>query len=109
MPRSDAVLYVRVPPGIRNRVVELAASEGISTNAWCARELLRATLQHDTMPHDATPHDATAHITIVDVIRSTVETTPLIAPCGRNWPCALETRTTLSGRDYCGGCGVLLP
>jgi hypothetical protein len=116
MPRGDAVLYVRLPREIRDRVARVAASEGISTNAWCARELHRASLhhttRHDTEQHHATPHDGTAHptpVTIVDVIRNTTEGTPLIAPCGKTWPCKDEIRTTIAGTDYCDTCGVKLP
>lgn len=107
MPRADRVLYVRVPAGLADRVAGLAASEGISVNAWCARELLRATTRHDTA-HDTTPHD-TPPVTIVDVIRSATEGTPLIAPCGRPWPCPDQERTELAGTGYCSACGVKLP
>lgn len=111
MPRADRVLYVRVPAELADRVNRLAGSEGISTNAWCARELLRATVRHDTT-HDTTPHD-TPHdappVTIVDVIRSATEGTPLIAPCGRPWPCPDQDRTELAGTGYCSACGVKLP
>lgn len=117
MPRGDAVLYVRLPREVRDRVAGLARDEGISTNAWCARELHRATLHHttphDTEQHDGTPHDTTPHnatpVTIVDVIRATTEGAPLIAPCGRPWPCKNEIRTTIAGTDYCDTCGVKLP
>ena len=116
MPRADAVLYVRLPAGTRDRIREAAASEGISTNQWCARELLRASIAHHATPHhttqDGTPHDTPHHtppVTIVDVIRHTTHGTPLIAPCGKQWPCPDEKRTTLAGTDYCDTCGVKLP
>lgn len=107
MPRADRVLYVRVPAGLADRVAGLAGSEGMSVNAWCARELLRAAVRHDT-PHHTTPHDAPP-VTIVDVIRHTTERTPLVAPCGRPWPCPDQDRTELAGTAYCGTCGVKLP
>ncbi len=116
MPRGDAVLYVRLPKEVRDRVALVAASEGISINAWCARELHRASLHHTT-PHDTTQNDGTRHdttphhatpVTIVDVIRNTTEGTPLIAPCGRTWPCKDQIPRTIAGTDYCDTCGVKL-
>lgn len=116
MPRADRVVYVRIPGGLKERIARAAEDEGMSVNAWCARELLRAAIRHDT-PHDTTPHDTppvnTRHhatpVTIVDVIRNTTEGTPLLAPCGRTWPCPDEKRTELAGTDYCDTCGVKLP
>lgn len=119
MPRADRVVYVRVPAGLKDRIARAAEDEGMSVNAWCARELLRASIAHDTTPQDTTPHDDTPHhtarhdttptVTIVDVIRNTTEGTPLLAPCGRTWPCAEQKRTQLAGTDYCDTCGVRLP
>lgn len=115
-PRGESVLYVRLPRETRDAVARAARESGISINAWCARTLHEAThhatpcdtTQHTT-PHDTTPHDAT-RVTVVDVIRSITEGHPLIAPCGRTWPCN-ETRgtTTVAGQDYCTTCNVRIP
>lgn len=124
-PRGESVLYVRLPRETRDAVARAASEQGISINAWCARALHEAThhaTRHDTTQHatrcDATqdtPHDAThdtpGHhtplVTVVDVIRSITEGRPLIAPCGRPWPCTeTEGTTTVAGQDYCRTCNV---
>ena len=125
-PRGESVLYVRLPRETRDAVARAAREAGISINAWCARTLHEAThhaTPHHT-PHDTTsdtPHDASHHttrhaphdttrVTVVDVIKNITEGRPLIAPCGRTWPCT-ETRgtTTVAGQDYCTTCNVRIP
>lgn len=115
-PKGEAVLYVRLPKDTRDAVARAAQDAGISINAWCARTLHEAThhatphdaLQHTTQ-HDTTPH-ATHHITVVDVIRNITQGHPLIAPCGRTWPCT-ETQgtTTIAGQNYCTTCNIRQP
>ena len=113
-PDANAVVYVRLRGWAKNACLDAAERAGMTLNAWAAAVLTDASRNtpHDTT-HDNTPHDTTRHNTphdtpsVVDTIASWTTGEPLIAPCGRPWPCPASTATTESaGHHYCSECGV---
>lgn len=117
-PDANAVVYVRVPGWVKNACLDAARSSGMTVNAWAASVLIEASrvasreTAHDTSHHD-TPHDTTPHgtphdtPTLVDTISSWIMGSPLVAPCGKAWPCPASERTDeAAGLHYCSECGV---
>ena len=116
-PDANAVVYVRVRGWAKNACLEAARRSGMTLNAWAADALLSAARDgtrvntretpHDTTHHttrDTTPHDTP---TVVDTLASWATGTPLVAPCGKPWPCPASTDTReTAGHHYCAECGV---
>lgn len=120
-PDANAVVYVRVPGWVKNACLDAATSAGMTVNAWAASVLIEASritsheTTHDTTLHD-TPHDTSHHTphdtphdtpTLVETLSSWITGSPLVAPCGKAWPCPASERTDeAAGLHYCSECGV---
>jgi hypothetical protein len=121
-PDAGAVVYVRVRGWAKNACLDAAERAGMTLNAWAAAVLAEAALGHGITPgettrhntshdttHRNTPHDTTRHDapSVVDTLLSWATGSPLVAPCGRSWPCVASERTSESaGHHYCSECGV---
>lgn len=103
-PDAQAVIYVRVPGWLKNKITAIAAENGMTVNTWAANVLQLATRNNPIPPPPARAPipDAT------DTIRAYLTGERLLSPCGQPWPCRLDTEgtTTVAGLTYCTACGI---
>lgn len=104
-PGSVAVVYARVPAELHNQVVEAAALEGVTVNAWVTLAL-RSAVRHglglpDPVPVAPLPDPVAA-------VTAWAAGERLLGPCGRSWPCdASAGGDTVGGVTWCR-CGIRL-
>ena len=99
-----AVVYVRVPGWLRNRIVRLATDQGVTINSWAANVLHRAAEEGLGLPEPPPP--VTPLPTLDDVVRGYLTDAPLVEPCGAVSPCERTGTFGVSGVEYCRECRI---
>lgn len=103
---ATAVVYVRVPGSVKNRIVALAGSQGVSVNAWAANVLLRALELGEGLPE--APRGVAPVPDGGAVLRAYVEGERVLLPCGERGSCeGLGVgRLVVGGVEFCSVCRI---
>lgn len=103
---ATAVVYVRVPGSVKNRIVALCEAEGVSVNAWAGCVLLRALELGEGLPE--VPRGVAPVPDGGAVVRAYATGESLLTPCGGlNWCEGLGVgRLVVGGVEFCGVCRI---
>lgn len=103
---ETAVLFVRVPGWLKERVVEAADRDEVSINSWVANIVRLAVLAGQGVP---TPPPASAPIPSAQLILEGILTgLPTLEPCGKTSPCERVKAGTdwLDEMEFCRHCQI---
>ena len=100
-----AVVYVRVPGWLKNRIAKVAESHGLSMNAWAANILLEAVEESRGIP---TEPAFVPMPDLMDLIVGDMSGKGALQPCGVYGKCGRESLGTfeVSGIEYCESCRI---
>lgn len=103
---ATAVLYVRVPGWLKNRVAILADEEGVSLNSWVANAVNRCVEEGFGLPPAPPARAATPGVR--EVLDAYFHGDSLIEPCGRPAPCERAEAGTyeVGGLVFCEFCRI---
>lgn len=106
--RNSTVRFmVSVPRWLRERLVEVAARDGVSVSELCSVMLLKAC--GDTIGVPAPPPAVAPIPSVSDVLRDYVSGEGrLVGPCGERWPCGFERGqgVFIGDLEFCSVCNV---
>jgi len=105
-PNENVSLHLRMPAWVKELVAEAAAAEGMAMAQYCAHVL--AGCARDTIGIPEPPPAVAALPTVSDVLRTYIEGSKMIGPCGNAWPCEYseEASKFIGDAEFCGSCNV---
>lgn len=105
-PNKSVGLHIRLPQWVKGLVEAAAEEEGMSMSQYCAHVL--AMLARDTIGVPLPPIAAAPLPTVSDVLRTYVEGSKMIGPCGEHWPCEYseESSKFIGDAEFCGECNI---
>jgi hypothetical protein len=103
---ETVALHLKIPAWVKALIAEAAEEEGMSMSQYCAHVLsMRA---RDTIGIPNPPPAAAPIPSISDVLRSYVDGSKLIGPCGKPWPCEYSEDSSkfIGDVEFCGECNI---
>ena len=105
-PNKQVSIHMSMPAWVKELIAEAAEAEGMSMSQYCAHILaLRA---RDTIGIPNPPPAVAPIPTVSDVLRTYVDGSKMIGPCGEPWPCEYreESSKFIGDAEFCGTCNV---
>lgn len=99
-------MHIHVEPWVKSFVMAAAEEEGLTLGEYCSLVLLAGASGSLNIPQ---PPPAAAPIpSVSDVLRSYVEGSSLIGPCGEPSPCQYGERDSkfIGDVEFCGSCNI---
>ena len=105
-PNASVSLHVHMPVWVKELVAATAEEEGMSMSQFCAHVL--AVAARDTIGIPEPPPAVAPLPTVSDVLRTYIEGSKMIGPCGNAWPCEYseEASKFIGDAEFCGSCNV---
>lgn len=105
-PNKTVGLHIHMPSWVKELVVAAAEEEGMSMSQYCAHVL--AVRARDTIGIPIPPAAVAPLPTVSDVLRTYVEGSKMIGPCGDAWPCEYreEGSKFIGDAEFCGECNI---
>lgn len=106
-PEATALIQVRIPGWMKNQILDLVESGGISLNAWLVAAIRSHLCAGQGIP---LPPQARAPLpSPEDHIRAWVEGEKVLTPCGKRGTCPgldPENQWSSDGLTFCRECGI---